>query len=225
MIAIGLDGYRQGWVAVRIDGAARELRMLGQVSELLSITFDRAAIDMPIGLPDRGIRACDVAARAMLRPHASRVFTGARRDLWNYPSHADAVRALRQRDEAGISIQLWNLLPKIRDVDAIMTPRRQASIREAHPELVFMRLNGGEPLPSKKTTEGLAKRCDLLRAQGFAAIDEWTDVTRIGTGAKADDVLDACAAAIAARDFDQGFYLPAGEASTDAKGLAMQIWY
>ena len=225
MIAVGLDGYRQGWVAVRIDGAACELLFLKSASELLTMTFDRAAIDMPIGLPERGLRACDLAARAKLRPHASRVFTGIQRDLWNYPTHADAVRALKQRDEAGISIQLWNLLPKIHEVDAIMTPRRQASIREAHPELVFARLNGGEPLPSKKTEEGVAQRCTLLRREGFDAIGTWIDVARIGKGARADDVLDACAVAIAARDFDQGFCLPEGEALTDAKGLTMQIWY
>jgi predicted RNase H-like nuclease len=225
MIAVGLDGYRQGWVAVRIEGAAHELLFLKTAADLLTMAFDRAAIDMPIGLPDRGLRACDLAARAMLRPHASRVFTGVQRNLWNYPSHADAVRALRLRNEMGISIQLWNLLPKIREVDAIMTPRRQASIREAHPELVFARLNGGVPLPSKRSAEGVAIRCALLRHQGFSAIADWLTVARIDKGARPDDVLDACAVALAARDFDQGFCLPAAEMATDAKGLAMQIWY
>jgi predicted RNase H-like nuclease len=48
---------------------------------------------------------------------------------------------------------------------------------------------------------------------------------RASARARADDVLDACAVAIAARDFDSGYCLPEGEAVTDAKGLAMQIWY
>src|SRR5262245_23382281 len=123
MIALGLDGYSRGWVAVRIDGARRELRTLASVSELLAMTFDRAGIDMPIGLPEGGLRACDLEARMMLRPHASRVFTGARRGLWNHSSHAVANQVSKGRGEAGVSIQLWNLGPKILEIDAAMTPR------------------------------------------------------------------------------------------------------
>lgn len=225
MIAVGLDGFRKGWVAVCIDGATRELHFLGAVSELPAIKFDRASIDMPIGLPDRGERACDLEARALLRPNASRVFTGARRGLWDHPSHADANRALKRLGEKGVSIQLWNLGPKILELDRFMTPRRQENFREAHPELVFRRLNNDRPVPSKHTSEGLALRVRLLRGEGFANIRRWIDVERLGTSAKADDILDACAAAIAARDVDQVNVLPRGEAPKDARGLKMQIWY
>lgn len=225
MIAVGLDGFRKGWVAVRIDGATRELCFLGAISELPAIKFDRAGIDMPIGLPEHGDRSCDLEARALLRPHASRVFTGARRGLWDFPSHAAANRALKRRGEKGVSIQLWHLGPKILEVDLFMTSGRQAKIREAHPELVFLRLNDGKPLASKKTEEGLALRVKLLRREGFANIKRWIEVERLGTGAKADDILDACAVAVAARDFDQGNVLPRGRARKDAKGLKMQIWF
>lgn len=225
MIVVGLDGFSKGWVAVRMDGATRELHFLKSVSELSAITFDRAGIDMPIGLPERDERSCDLEARALLRPHASRVFTGARRGLWDHPSHADANRALKRQGEKGVSIQLWHLGPKILEVDRFMTPRRQDKFREAHPELVFRRLNDGEPVPSKHTPQGLALRVNLLRGEGFMNIRRWIDVERLGTGAKTDDILDACAVAIAARDFDQGHVLPRGSAPRDAKGLEMQIWY
>jgi predicted RNase H-like nuclease len=225
MIAVGLDGFAGGWVAVRMDGGQRELTFLKSISELSAIRFDRASIDMPIGLPDSGLRACDLQARDLLRPHASRVFTGARRGLWDYPSHAEANRALKAQGEAGVSIQLWNLGPKILEVDALMTPRLQSRIREAHPELVFLRLNFGRPLPSKKTEEGLALRVSLLRRERFTEIKRWIDVERRGTGANADDILDACAVAIAARDFGRGNVLSRGSATKDAKGLKMQIWY
>ena len=108
MIVVGLDGYGRGWVAVRIDGARRELHFLQSITELATLKFDRAGIDMPIGLPDRGERDCDLQARTLVRPHASRVFTGARRGLWDFASHAAANRALKARGEAGVSIQLWN---------------------------------------------------------------------------------------------------------------------
>jgi predicted RNase H-like nuclease len=222
MIAVGLDGFAKGWVAVRIDGTRRELLFLKSAPELLAMTFDRAGIDMPIGLPEHGMRACDLAARAQLGRHASRVFTGARRGLWDFSSPADANRALKARGEAGVSVQLWNLGPKILEVDTLMTPRLQARIREAHPELVFLRLNFGRPLPSKKTTEGLALRARLLRREGFAEIRQWLEAPR--SGAKADDIVDACAVAIAARDFGQGHVFPSGRAPKDARGLKMEIW-
>jgi predicted RNase H-like nuclease len=226
MIAVGLDGFSKGWVAVRINGAKRELSFLKSITELSALTFDRAGIDMPIGLPQCGLRDCDLQARALLRPHASRVFTGARRGLWDYPSHAEANRVLKSRGEAGVSIQLWNLGPKILEADALIDPRLQRNIREAHPELVFLRLNFGRPLPAKSTAEGVALRIRLLRREGFADIRQWIAVERSGTAAKADDILDACAVAIAARDFGKANVLPRdGAAPMDARGLKMQIWY
>jgi predicted RNase H-like nuclease len=225
MIAVGLDGFSKGWVAVRMDGITRELTFLKSITELALLTFDRAGIDMPIGLPDQGLRDCDLAARALLRPHASRVFTGARRGLWDHASPAAANRVLKARGEPGVSVQLWNLGAKIAEVDKLMTPRLQAKIREAHPELVFLRLNFGRPLPSKKTDEGIELRVRLLRRAGFADIRRWIGAGRAGTGAKADDILDACAVAIAARDFGQGHVLPRGPAPKDSCGLKMQVWY
>jgi predicted RNase H-like nuclease len=223
MIALGLDGYSRGWVAVRLDGARRELLLLGKITELPALKFDRAGIDMPIGLPPHGMRDCDLEARVMLRPHASRVFTGARRGLWDHASHAAANQVLKQREEAGVSIQLWNLGPKICELDAIMTPPLQQRIREAHPELVFLRLNFGRPVPSKKTEEGIALRARLLRREGFVELRDW--LADKPAGVKADDILDACATAIAARDFTQGNVLPRGKPTKDARGLKMQIWY
>jgi predicted RNase H-like nuclease len=187
------------------------------------MNFDRAGVDMPIGLPELGLRECDLQARAMLRAHASRVFAGARRGLWDHASHAAANQALRRRDEAGVSIQLWNLGPKILEVDALMTQRLQKRVREAHPELVFLRLNFGRALPSKKTEEGIALRMRLLRREGFVELKQW--LAQRPVGAKADDILDACAVAIAARDFSSGHVVPRNGAQKDARGLKMQIWY
>jgi predicted RNase H-like nuclease len=130
---------------------------------------------------------------------------------------------LKSEGEAGVSIQLWNLGAKICELDAIMTPHLQQRIREAHPELVFLRLNFGRPLPSKKTEEGIALRARLLRREGFVELKDW--IADKPSGVKADDILDACAAAIAARDFTQGNVLPRGSAVKDARALKMQIWY
>lgn len=224
MIALGLDGCRGGWVAVRIQGARRTIHFLGDVRETIALDFGRAAIDIPIGMTEDGVRDCDLLARRLLRPHAARVFTGARRWLWDDFSDPDlANRQAFQRGQARASRQLWHLGPKIMDVDAFVRANRSLDIREAHPELVFLRLNGGKPLTSKKTEEGIRRRKTLLRRDGFTELDRWLTQLRIGTGAKIDDVLDACACAIAARDASS--CVPEGDAPTDARGLPMRIWY
>jgi len=222
-VFIGLDGFRRGWVAVEIAPRRRTIAFWPDIDALWARPFTRAAIDMPIGLPETGDRACDLAARALLRPHGARVFTGARRGLWAHGSQTLANRVLKARGEPMVSAQLWNLGPKIVEIDAAMTPARQRRVIEAHPELVFWRLNGRQPLPRKKDAEGLGLRRALLLRAGFTALDDWLDRARIGTGAKADDVIDACAMALAARDGRA--CCPDGPAPRDARGLKMQIWY
>ena len=223
MRAIGLDGFGKGWVAVLLDGDRHEIRFCRDISDALSAGFDRAAIDIPIGMTDDGERTCDLLARERLRPHSSRVFTGARRWLWREFSDPDhANRDALRRGQKRVSRQLWHLGPKIMEADAFVQANRAHDIREAHPELVFLRLNGGKPLTSKKSDEGIRLRRRLLKREGIVSIDRWLTGERIGTGAKCDDVLDACAVALAARDAAN--CLPEGMPQRDACGLPMQIW-
>jgi predicted RNase H-like nuclease len=87
---------------------------------------------------------------------------------------------------------------------------------------VFWRLNGCQPLAGKKTAQGRAARRALLEQDGFRDLDAWLE-RRLGTGAKPDDVLDACACAIAARD--DGHRVPVKDARIDDEGLRMEIRY
>ncbi|WP_407151596.1 DUF429 domain-containing protein [Bradyrhizobium sp. ORS 86] len=224
MRVTGLDGFSRGWVAVTIDGDRRSISFHADVADALAAPFDRAGIDIPIGMTDDGARACDRLARERLRPHGSRVFTGARRWLWQEFRDPDKANedALR-RGETRISRQLWHIGIKIMEVDAFMRANRTRDIREVHPELVFLRLNGGKPLPRKKSEEGDALRRKLLKQEGFREIDHWLGDGRIGTGAKRDDVLDACAVALAAHE-PHGC-IPEGAPLNDACGLPMQIWF
>ena len=224
MIAIGLDGFRKGWVAVTLDGDRRSIAFPRDISWLATQRFDRAAIDIPIGMTDDGGRICDRLARTKLRPHGSRVFSGARRWLWD--EFADPARANDEavrRGQTRVSLQLWHIGAKIMEVDAFVQANRRPDLREVHPELVFLRLNSDAPLPSKHHEEGLALRRDLLLSHGIVEIDDWLNSARKGTGAKADDVLDACAVALAARA--PVGCLPEGEALYDSQQLPMQIWY
>lgn len=223
MRAIGLDGFRKGWVAVTLEGDRQAISFRANIAEALSDKFDCAGIDIPIGMTEDGERACDLLAREKLRPHSSRAFTGARRWLWQQFSDPDeANREALRRGEMRVSRQLWHLGRKVMEVDAFVRAHPLIDLREVHPELVFLRLNG-KPLPAKKSEEGDALRRRLLKRQGFRDIDCWLDERRIGTGAKRDDVLDACAVAIAARD-PKGS-LPDGEPLLDEYQLPMRIWF
>lgn len=219
--AIGLDGFSKGWVAVSLDGDRQTISFHLDVATALAAPFGRAGIDIPIGMTGDGARECDTLARQKLRPHASRVFTGARRWLWQEFSDPDKANLeAERRGQKKVSRQLWHLGPKIMEVDAFVRAHRTLDIREVHPELVFLRLNGNTPLPPKKSEEGDRLRCTLLERNGFTELDRWLAEARIGTGAKRDDVLDACAVAHAARS-PQGC-VPES-APLDDHGLPMQI--
>jgi predicted RNase H-like nuclease len=221
---LGLDGFRNGWVMVSLDGSGADIAFPDNIAAALAKPFGRAAIDIPIGMTDDGERLCDRLARERLHPHRSRVFTGARRWLWDEfddPDHANAEA--QRRGQKRVSRQLWHLGSKIMQVDAFVRAHPAMDIREVHPELAFLRLTDGKPLPSKKSEEGIALRRRLLQCNGFEDIDRWLTEARIGTGAKPDDVLDACAVAIVARD--PAGSVPEGVPPRDAHGLPMQIWF
>lgn len=223
MRAIGLDGFSGGWVAVRIDGDQQAISFHAGVAAALACPFDRAGIDIPIGMTGDGMRDCDVLARQKLRPHTSRVFTGARRWLWQEFSDPDkANEEASRRGQTRVSRQLWHLGPKIMEVDGFVRANAALDIREVHPELVFLRLNDGKPLPKKKSEAGDLLRRKLLKRIGFDELDRWLTKDRIGSGARRDDVLDACAVAHAARS-PQGC-VPES-APLDDHGLPMQIWF
>lgn len=229
MAVVGLDGCRRGWVAVRIDGQSRTIHFLTEsdsaIDELLRLRFRRAAVDMPIGLPERGYRDCDIEARKLLGANASRVFLGARRGMLTAQSQAKLNAALKRAGQPGVSAQLYGLKAKLREVDVFVRANPKIDLREAHPELVFQRLNRGQPVPRKRDAAGIGLRCALLRRDGFKDLDEWLSRRPRGSGAKPDDILDACAMAIAARSFSETRVVPRGAVPRDATGLPMQIWY
>ena len=75
---------------------------------------DIVIIDVPIGLPETGRRACDLEARTRLGRRWMTVFTGARRPLLSMANWKEA-NAWAKRDGEGVSLQLWNILPKIQE--------------------------------------------------------------------------------------------------------------
>jgi predicted RNase H-like nuclease len=225
MRTAGVDGCKGGWIAVSFDtdGKREPPRVVTKIETAIALGGDRILVDIPIGLPDTKRRDCDLRAREMLGAARSRVFLDVRRPLLRFLAKDDFAGANRwaKSDGAGISRQLWGILPKIAEVDRIIRPEFQSRIREGHPELSFMRLNGRQPVPqNKKTPDGFKARAELLAQAGFADLDEWVTGLR-GTGASRDDLLDACALALSALDPRR----VECEGKEDAHGLKMEMWF
>jgi len=215
---LGVDGFRGGWVAAWIDDEGNQgFDYSSSLSTLLLMPHKRAMIDMPIGLKMAGHRICDISARELV---GASVFPGARRNLWEFRDQASANQYYWQHEGPGmgVSCQLWNIREKIKEVDDFITPGRQATITEAHPELIFRKLGNQLRLRGKKSELGREQRFKLLSQSGFVKLSKWL-TQRHGTGIGRDDLIDACACAVAARDSNARL----GGDEVDSRGLRMEI--
>lgn len=232
----GVDGCKAGWIVVTVSVGGHPTSDTGRVArdagELLEITGDCACvvIDVPIGflnVSEPGGREADRIARQLLSPRGSCVFPAPPRAVLAATSYPEAMRLSVEHSvhRKGLSKQGFAILPKIREVDAVMTPERQDRIVEGHPELSFLALNsGGLPEGTKHTAVGLAHRMRLLEAVGLSPVVK-SAAENVGKGAKLDDVLDAVALAWTARRIVNGsaMRIPR-EPPIDGKGLRMEMW-
>lgn len=212
MRAVGVDGCRGGWLAVPLGGGPALVH--GTFAGLLRAEPDATlAVDVPMGLLDEGRmgdRACDKEARRLLGPRRASVFPP----------------PLRHRLDAterppGMSHQSFGILPRIREVDAAMSPALQARCVEAHPELAFAMLAGHPMRHPKRTAEGAGER---RRALGLIPGRPFARLPARPAGAARDDLLDACvlawtAARVAARESLRVPVVPL----VDSRGLRMEI--
>lgn len=228
-LVAGIDGCPGGWLAVllQLSGEVRQAAVARAWTGLPLDGVRMAAVDMPVGLRDRGPRACDRAARALLpRARKPSVFPPPRRYMLGAADWAAANAAGKAHEGIGLSRQAWNLAAKIGELDRALAPDNQARLREAHPELVFHHLNGWAALPRKTTAAGRTARRDLLLGAGLTGLDGLLEAVPRRL-ARPDDLLDAAACALAARRMLEGtaVRLPGGPPPRDARGLAMEIWY
>ncbi len=225
---VGVDGCRRGWLVVEAncDLSMAELHVAPKWDDITS-TARIVAVDMPIGLARNGVRQCEVEARKLISPCGPRVFKTLPRGALRFAQEnwIAANQWSKAQGFGGISKQIWNIRPKIKEIDRAIGPEDQTRIVEAHPELAFARLNNGKPLDSKHTRAGLDARQQILRRAGFTNLDGWLRALR-GKGAKADDLYDACVLVLTARNFLRGAgkEVPRVE-ERDSRGLKMAIGY
>jgi len=197
-LLVGVDGCRGGWIAAwrAVDGPFG-WRRVSRLAELLPRAGRPAvvAVDVPIGLPRLGGRACDAEARARLGARRCCVFTPPIRPMLAARTHAEASAIRRRLEGKGMSIQAWGIVPKIVEADRLLRahPAYRAVVREVHPEVCFTVINGGRPIAEgKKSAAGHRRRVALLRRWCGDAIVRALGERR-ALGCEADDVVDAFA--------------------------------
>lgn len=239
----GVDGCRAGWIAALLNlksGAwcfhfASSLAAIADAPQHPKII----AVDMPMGFLEQaepGGRACERAARKLLKGKTSSVFAVPVRAVLAAPSYGHALAANRASSDhrLGLSKQAWHLVPKMRELDGLLAshPPLRRRVFEAHPELAFARLNGGAPiLASKKAEEGRRARLTLLAAAGFRRAEaHWAEhrgAQRLRrTDVADDDAYDALAVCLTARRIAEraAIVLPS-KPGRDSRGIEMAVRY
>lgn len=194
MAAAGIDGYPGGWVCATLadDAITWTTAGVNGIADLL-VAGTVTGIDMPIGLSDDGLRACDALARRALPGAASRVFTTPPRPVLTLGlavPNAEVQEASRRLTGSGVSRQALGLATRILALDSVLTEDPSLAVIEVHPELSFATL-AGRVLDRKKSAAGVGQR--------VAALLTWRpDVASTLAAAPPDvpidDALDALAA-------------------------------
>ena len=130
----------------------------------------------------------------------STVFPAPLRAAIDAKTYEEACAAREKIEGKRYSRQVWNIMPKIAEVDACL--RNDDSVRgrtyEVHPELSFAHMNKESPLlHSKRSPEGQEERLGLLtlawRREWLDAMLEKLDRNYPRKDVNADDLIDAVA--------------------------------
>lgn len=234
MKTAGIDGCKAGWILITFDSdnASYEVLRTDEDLEGAFHRFDRVFIDMPIGLEDENYtRECDALLRKELgAEYASSVFSPPIRPALNAPSYVEANMQSYEFTEKKLTLQAWNITPKIKTIDQFLTdqPELQDVVFESHPELIFKNLNGGMIYQKKNTKKGLRHRLSLVSDREEIAKDFFRDIKEEfrRNEVEEDDIVDSMALALAAKQSEKkGLKTLPENPKKDSKGLVKAIHY
>ena len=231
MTNTGIDGCPLGWLAVTECHGRLSWSLDTTIEGIVEQLPDSGSIfiDIPIGLSSEGSRDCDIAARTLLAPaRCSSIFPAPLRQLLRCNEYQQANAVSRSLHGKGLSIQSWNIVPKIRAVDRYLQqqPATQRRLREAHPEVAFQGIAGRALSWSKKDPRGLAERLALLTHNHLQALECYETIVK-ETKRKdvaRDDIVDAMCLALMPTGGRQLYTLPE-RPSADTTGLPIEICY
>lgn len=233
MKTAGIDGCKAGWILFSLDEEKlyKIIRTHDELREELD-AYDRIFIDMPIGLEDEVYtRECDALLRKKLgAEYAASVFSPPIRPALDAPSYVEANMQSYEYTEKKLTIQSWNITPKIKILDEFLTanPEWRDKVLESHPELLFMNLNRGKIFQKKNTKKGLRHRLDLIKAHEPIAADFFRDIKEEfrRNEVEEDDIVDSMVLALAANhSVEKGIKTIPENPPIDSKGLKMAIHY
>src|SRR3954452_10549915 len=119
MGVLGVDGCRGGWLAAELDeDNSVAWQWSSDIDQLLRLSVDVVAIDIPIGLADAGVRACDVQARAALGRRGVTVFPAPARPGRGCATSAAARGLLSSAGGPSRSAQPFGIVNAVRQADA-----------------------------------------------------------------------------------------------------------
>ncbi len=232
---VGADGCKAGWFAILLKwNDDCEIEVFPDISSLW-VEYKKASLillDVPIGLREKGHeeRKCDKRARELLRSNrASSVFPAPCRPAIYAESYKGANDTNKQMTGRKLSLQTWNIIPKIREVDILLSNDKSArtKIREIHPEICFWALSGHPMQHSKKKPEGQSERKQILKSiyPWTEDIIEHTLSTYRREDVKLEDILDALSAAVTARVGINKLASIPEEEELDSNCLRMEMVY
>lgn len=202
MSVVGVDGCKDGWIAVVLRGFEISTFFLERIDVLGDTVTDASviAIDIPIGLLSEGLRKADVEGRKELGRRQSTLYVVPAREALEAATHEAATRISKARSGVGISRQSFSLKSKIFEVERWLDDA-PCPVYEVHPELSFKEMTGSVVDSSKKTWAGMTIRRQALSREG---IDLDTASRQVADRVAVDDMLDAGAAAWSAKRIYEG---------------------
>lgn len=218
---LGVDWAGSCWVVVKTG----DERLITTEPSILNVWHEHGEaddvqsilVDIPIGLPEIGPRACDEEASERLGNRGRSVFLIPGREV----VETDSYERARELNNNTLGSQSWWLFPRIREVDVFLQeyPVAKEKVYESHPEICFSEF-ANDVSSSKATDEGLEERLEVLR-EDRALYDEVKSIVtdrqdgaewhrRISKG-KLDDVVDAAILALTGKKLGLGPRSDGGE--------------
>jgi predicted RNase H-like nuclease len=229
MRVAGIDGYKDGWIAVVVDAGDFARAFTVWASNLVDLITDNmiklALVDMPMGLTsgpeDRPVEA---AARQVLKGKAASLFNAPCRQALGCETYEQASQVNANVLGKKLSKQTWNICSKIAEADSAARTLKSVQIHEAHPEVSFTTLQGAPILASKKSAKGLVTRAGHIAGLGFDLVNLARPLDDKHT-ASPDDLIDAAVLAWSANRVRTNTHvtIPA-HPSRDHAGLEMAIY-